>query len=149
MSISLTKIELNFSIHSTEDFDKNMEAVANLIPETLIEETEISVEELEGGYENPIQYASIVFSRVKEMERVLEKIASKLSLDQKELLNNGFDTRFHFDSKTFFLRVNKEEIYSNKLTLTSSENVIKISIKMRAYTKNVNYKEFLEQKGIL
>jgi RNA binding exosome subunit len=149
MSISFTKIEFNLSVHSTEDFDLNMEAIANLIPEELIEETEITVEELEGGHDNPIQYVTIVFNRKKEIDRVLKTIAERLAEDQKNQLNNEFDERFHFDGKTFFLRIEKEDIFHDRFVLASSENIIKISIKMRAYIKDVDYKEFLQQKGIL
>ncbi|MCE7742505.1 MAG: hypothetical protein GOP50_08580 [Candidatus Heimdallarchaeota archaeon] len=149
MTISLTKIEFSFSVHSTEDFDKNMEAIANLIPEELIEQTEITVEELEGGYNNSIQYVVINFNKTKDMSKILENIASKLSQEQKDYLNNEFEKRFHSDGKTFFLRIDKEEIFKNRLVIASSENVIKIAIKMKAYVKDVNYVEFLVNKGIL
>ncbi|MHA1199931.1 MAG: RNA-binding domain-containing protein [Candidatus Heimdallarchaeaceae archaeon] len=149
MTISLTKIDFSFSIHSTEDFDKNMEAIANLIPEEIIEQTEIVVEELEGGYDNPIQYVLLNFNKTKDMDKILENIALKLSQEQKDHLNNDFEERFHSDGKTFFLRVNKEEIFNNKLVIATSENVIKVAIKMRAYTKDVNYIEFLKGKGIV
>lgn len=149
MSISLTKIEFSFSIHSTEDFDKNMEAFSNLIPEELIEQTEVSVEDLEGGYENPIQYVTITFSKIKEMEYILKHLSSSLSEEQKNLLNTEFDDRFHFDSKTFFIRIDKEEIFNNNIVISVSDNIIKIAIKMRAYIKNVDYKEFLKTKDIL
>ena len=149
MTISLTKIEFSFSVHSTEDFNKNMTAVANLIPEELIEKTEIIVEELEGGYDNPIQYIIINFSRSKEMERILESISSKLSQKQRYQLNMEFNERFHSEGKTFFLRIDKEAIFNNVLVIASSENVIKVSIKMRAYIKDVDFKEFLKDKGIL
>ncbi len=149
MTISLIKIEFSFSVHSTEDFDKNMIAVANLIPEELIEQTEILVEELEGGYDNPIQYIIMNFSRNKDMEKILENITSRLSQEQRHQLNKEFSERFHLDGRTFFLRVDKEGIFNNELVIASSENVIKIAIKMRAYIKDVNYKEFLKEKGIL
>ena len=149
MSISLTKIEFNLSVHSTEDFDKNMEAIANLIPEELIEETEITVEELEGGHDNPIQYVSIIFNKRKEIDQVLEAIAERLTEDQKNQLSSEFDARFHFDGKTFFFRIEKEDIFHNRFVLAFSENIVKISIKMRAYIKDVDFKEFLQQRGIL
>jgi len=149
MSISLTKIKFSFSIHSTEDFDKNMEAVANLIPDELVDKTEVSIEELEGGYENPIQYATISFSKNKEMELVLDQLSNMLTLNQRNQLNEEFDDRFQFDSKTFFIRIDKEKIFDNVLEINSSDNIIKIAIKMRAYIKDVDFKDFLKTKLIL
>ena len=149
MTISLVKIEFSFSIHATEDFDKNIEAISNLIPEELIGETEVTVEELEGGYDNPIQYITICFTKPKDIEKVLHQISDKISQEQKNQLNLEFKERFHFEGKTFFLRIEKEAIFNNKLIIATSDNIIKISIKMKSYIKNVDFKEFLKEKGIL
>lgn len=149
MSIFLTKIEFTFSIHSTEDFDKNMEATANLIPENLIENTEVSIEELEGGYDNPIEYVTITFSKNKDMELILRHLSSILTTDQKNQLDGEFDERFNFDNKTFFFRIDKEKIFNNIVEIGSSDNIVKIAIKMRAYIKDVDFKAFLKSKHVL
>lgn len=149
MTISFTKLDFSFSVHSTENFDKNMIAIANLIPDEIIKDTKITVEELEGGYDNPIQYVFIEIRKPNEIEKIIENLARKLTQEQKNQLNNEFEKRFDFDGKTFFLRIEKEAIFKNKLDIATSDNVIKIAIKMVSYIKNVDFKEFLKEKGIL
>ena len=45
MDITITKLEISYSIHATEDFEKNMEALGNLIPIGFLEQTEIAIDE--------------------------------------------------------------------------------------------------------
>ncbi len=149
MTISFTKLDFSFLVHSTEDFDKNMVAIANLIPEEMIKNTKIIVEELEGGYNNPIQYVFIEFKKSEEIEKILENLVSQITQEQKNQLNTEFENRFDFDGKTFFLRIDKEGIFKNKLDIATSDNVIKIAIKTVSYVKNVDFKGFLKEKGIL
>lgn len=149
MDITISKVEYSFSVHATENFDKNMEALENLIPDELIEETEIVIEELEGGYENPIEYVVTSFSNKKLVTKILEHIVSKLSKEQKMLLYDEFEQRFNQDKKSFHIRIDKQGIYNNQLIISSATNVIKIEIKLRSYIKDVDYKQFLIDKGLL
>jgi len=149
MDITISKVECSFSVHATENFDKNMEALENLIPDELIEETEIVIEELEGGYENPIEYVVTSFSNKKLVTKILEYIVSKLSKEQKMQLYDEFEERFNQDKKSFHIRIDKQGIYNNQLIISSATNVIKIEIKLRSYIKDVDYKQFLIDKGLL
>ena len=149
MDNTISKVECSFSVHATENFDKNMEALENLIPDELIEETEIVIEELEGGYENPIEYVVTSFSNKKLVTKILEHIVSKLSKEQKMLLYDEFEQRFNQDKKSFHIRIDKQGIYNNQLIISSATNVIKIEIKLRSYIKDVDYKQFLIDKGLL
>ncbi|MHA1218716.1 MAG: RNA-binding domain-containing protein [Candidatus Heimdallarchaeaceae archaeon] len=149
MDITISKVECSFSVHATENFDKNMEALENLIPDELIEETEIVIEELEGGYENPIEYVVTSFSNKKLVTKILEHIVSKLSKEQKMLLYDEFEERFNQDKKSFHIRIDKQGIYNNQLIISSATNVIKIEIKLRSYIKDVDYKQFLIDKSLL
>ena len=149
MTISIVKIEFSLSVHATEDFDRNIEALANLIPENIIQESKIVVENLEGGYENPIQYVKTSFEKNKYINEILAHVFSKLSIEQKQQLNEEFEERFNFDKKTFHLRIDKHEIFHNKLIISSTTNVIKMEIKLRTYTKEANFKQFLVDQWLL
>ncbi|MCE7747785.1 MAG: hypothetical protein GPJ51_05270 [Candidatus Heimdallarchaeota archaeon] len=149
MDITISKVECSFSVHATENFDKNMEALENLIPDELIEETEIVVEELEGGYENPIEYVVTSFSNKKLVTKILKHIVSKLSKEQKMQLYNEFEERFNQNKKSFHIRIDKQGIYNNQLIISSATNVIKIEIKLRSYIKDVDYMQFLIDEDLL
>ena len=123
MSITATKIEVSLSVHTTEDIEKNMTAVINLLEEDLVKEANITIEELEGGYGNPIEYISMIFNKNKDIEKILKLLASKLSQQQKKQLYDEFDERFDSEEKTYFLRINKEEIYNKRLVIASSDNI--------------------------
>ncbi|OLS33177.1 MAG: hypothetical protein HeimAB125_01290 [Candidatus Heimdallarchaeota archaeon AB_125] len=149
MDITISKAEYSFSIHATEDFDKNLEALANLIPEELIQETELVVEELVGGYDNPIEYVTITFSKQKLVNKILDHLISQMSAEQKSQLYGEFEERFNQNKKSFHLRIDKQGIYNNELILSSATNVIKIEIRLRSYVKDVNFKQFLVDRGLL
>ena len=149
MDITISKTEYSFSIHATEDFDKNLEALANLIPEELIQETELVVEELVGGYDNPIEYVTITFSKQKLVNKILDHLISQMSAEQKSQLYGEFEERFNQNKKSFHLRIDKQGIYNNELILSSATNVIKIEIRLRSYVKDVNFKQFLVDRGLL
>ena len=149
MDITVVKVEFSFSVHATEDVEKNMEAVQNIIPQDIIEETNIKQERLEGGYGNPIEFLQITFTRKKEIDNALHNLAAKLSEEEKKSLADEFSERFDSNKSIFYFRAKKESAIRNKLQITSSSNAIKIAIKMRSFVKGVDFKEFLVSTGIL
>ena len=149
MDITVVKVEFSFSVHATEEVDKNLEAVQNIIPLEITEETNIKREKLEGGYGNPIEFFQLTFTRTKEIDNALQSIATQLSEEEKKSLANGFSERFDAKKSTFYFRVKKESAFRNKLQITSSSNAIKIAVKMRSFVKGVDFKEFLVNNGIL
>ena len=149
MDISVVKVEFSFSVHATEDVEKNLEAVQNIIPQEIIEDTHIKQEKLEGGYGNPIEFFQISFTRKQEIDYALQNIAAKLSEEEKKSLANDFSERFDTKKSVFYFRAKKESASRNILQTTSASNAIKIAIKMRSFVKGVDFKEFLVNAGIL
>ena len=149
MNITISKIEYSFSIHATEDFDKNMEALENLIPEDLINQIELIIEELEGGYGNPVEYVIVAFNKSKIIAKIFDSLVTIFSESQKKLLYAEFEERFNADKKSFHIRIDKQAIFNNKITISSSTDIIKIEIKLRSYVKDVDFKQFLVDKGLL
>ena len=149
MDITVVKVEFSFSVHATEDVEKNMEVVQNIIPLEIIEDTNVKQERLEGGYGNLVEFFRITFTRKKEIDIAIKNIALKISEEDKEILANEFNERFDSNKSTFFLRIRKESAIKKELQITSSSNAIKIAIKMRTFVKGVDFKEFLISAGIL
>ena len=149
MDITIVKVELSFSVHATEDVEKNMKAIQNIVPPEIIEDSIIKQEKLEGGYGNPIEFFQVTFTRKKEIDIVIQNIALKLSSKEKKSLAEEFSERFDRDKSTLYLRITKESASKNKLQITSSSSAIKIAIKLRSFIKGVDFKEFLLGVGIL
>ena len=149
MDVAITKLEISFSVHGTEDIDKNMEAISNITEEIDLNHANIVGEKLEGGYRNPIEYIQISFTKQNIIDKILKHLSSKLQKEDKALLETEFQHRFDFKKKTFHIRLDKELLYHNSLQLATSTNVVKLTIKMRAFTKDADFKNILFQKGIL
>ncbi len=149
MDVAITKLEISFSVHATEDKEKNLQAVSNLIPSSIIEQAQVMEEKLEGGYKNPIKYMRLVITKANSIDKILRSLSSKLSQEDKKTLNLEFESRIDMKNKSFFLRLDKEALANDRINIASSKNIVKISLKIRAFTKDVNLKEFLENKGIL
>jgi RNA binding exosome subunit len=149
MEVTITKLVISFSVHATEDLEKNMESLSHLIPEGIFEQMEVNIDELEGGYQNPIDFVSIPFTKANTIEKILRNFTSITPNEEKTKLGIEFDERFDLKNNTFFIRLDKEALFHGKVLVTSSANVIKLSMKMRAFTKGVDFREFLIGKNIL
>lgn len=149
MDITITKLVISFSVHSTEDLGKNLELLNYLIPNEILEQTDIIVDELEGGYHNPIDFVSIPFTKSSNINKIIKKISNIISREEKGKLSSEFDERFDQKNNMFYIRLDKEDLYHGKASLSSSANIIKLAIKMRAFTKDAKFQEFLVNQNIL
>jgi len=77
-------VDIRFCAHATEDVDKVVMAVQNVLPSDHVEDVTFNRSNLEGHYGNPITFFD---ARIKDKETVralVEKISSNLSsLDRR------------------------------------------------------------------
>ncbi|MHA1953219.1 MAG: RNA-binding domain-containing protein [Candidatus Heimdallarchaeaceae archaeon] len=149
MEITVTKLVISFSVHATEDLEKNMESLSSIFPDGILENTEVNIDELEGGYQNPIEFVSFSFTKASTIEKILRYFSSITPNEEKTKLGIEFDERFDQKNNMFYIRLDKEELFHGNVVITSSANIIKLAIKMRAFIKDVNFKKFLIDKNIL
>ncbi len=149
MDIITSKLTFSFSVHVTEDKEKNMTALSNLTNGINQNQAIITESILEGGYGNSIKFIEISFTKTAAINKIIKYISSRLSDEDKEYLGSEFENRFDSRKNIFFLRFDKNAIYENKLLITDSANIIKLAIRLRAFTKQANYKYFLIENGII
>ena len=149
MEIIASKLTFSFSVHVTEVMEKNMTALANLTKGTNQDHAIITESILEGGYGNPIKFIEVSITKTTTINKIIKYISSRLSDEDKEILGSEFENRFDSKRNTFFLRFDKNAIYVDKLLITDSSNIIKLAIRLRAFTKQANYKSFLIERGII
>ena len=149
MDIIASKLTLSLSVHVTEVIEKNMTALSNLTKGINQDHAIITESLLEGGYGNPIKFIEVSFTKTTTIDKIIKYLASRLSDKDKEYLGSEFENRFDSKRNTFFLRFDKNAIYEDKLLITDSSNIIKLAIKLRAFTKQANYKSFLIERGII
>ncbi|MHA1398761.1 MAG: RNA-binding domain-containing protein [Candidatus Heimdallarchaeaceae archaeon] len=149
MTISISRIEFNLSIHATESVEKNMLALASIIPPNVLKHAKITKEVMEGGYQNPIQFIHITLTKTKEINDIIEHFTQKIAEEDKKRLYLDFAQRFDEERKRFYIRFDKEEAYKDKLVINFSPRNVKVEIRLKSYSHGADYKEYLVEKGIL
>jgi RNA binding exosome subunit len=119
--VPLAYIDIRVFVHATEDTEKVLAAVHNLLPTELAGKVAFKKKGLAGHYKNPL----ILFkTRVKEkdaVKRVFEKLASNLDSLDKELLDKEINQ--HLDKGNLYIRVDKQSAYLNELKLCSTDPI--------------------------
>ena len=149
MDIIISKVSFSFSVHVTEEFEKNMVALSNLTKGINEDQAIVDKSRLEGGYGNPIEFVEVSYTKHTAIEKIIKQVSARLSDTHKEMLGSEFENRFDIKRKIFFIRFDKNAIYDDKIHITGSSNVIKLAIKLRAFTKQANFKNFLVEKEII
>ena len=119
--VPVAYIDIRVFAHATEDTEKVLAALLNVLPTELVGKVAIKKTSLTGHYKNPL----ILFeTRVKEkdaVEAVFEKLASGLDSLDKELLNK--EIRLHLDKGNLYIRLDKQSAYLNELKLCSTDPI--------------------------
>jgi RNA binding exosome subunit len=123
--------------HATEDTDKVLNAVRNILPSDLANAVVFKKSNLVGHHGNPI----ILFeARIKEKNAVkaaLENISSKLSSIDKEQLNS--EIKQHLDKGNFYIRFDKQSAYLNEFKLCTAD-----PIHLKVHFKKSNQEEIIK-----
>lgn len=130
-------IDIRVFAHATEDTEKVLSAVRNVLPTDLVDKVVFKKTSLTGHYKNPL----ILFeTRVKEkdaVKAVFEKLASSLGSLDKELLNNEIKQRV--DKGNLYIRLDKQSAFLNEFKLCSRD-----PIRFRIHFKKSDPEEILK-----
>jgi RNA binding exosome subunit len=126
--LPLAYVDVRFCAHATEDLDKVIEAVQNVLPSDHIEDITFRRSNLEGHYGNPITFFD---ARIKDKETVralVENLSSNLSsLDKEEL---GRTINRCVEKGSLYIRLDKQVALKGKTKFTTSDP-IRIRIRFR------------------
>ena len=121
-------VDFRFCAHATEDVDKVMEAVQNVLPNDHIEDITFKRSNLEGHYGNPITFFD---ARIKDKETVralVENLSANLSsLDKDEL---GRTINRCVEKGSLYIRLDKQAALKGKIKFATSDP-IRIRIRFR------------------
>jgi len=119
--IPIGYIDIRVFAHATEEVDKVLNAVHNILSPELIDIIAFKKTNLTGHHGNPI----ILFeTRIKEKnaaQTVFEKLSLGLSTLDKELLNS--EIKQHLDKGNLYVRLDKQSAYLNELKLSSADSI--------------------------
>jgi len=119
--IPIGYIDIRIFAHATEDVDRVLNAVRNILSPELIDIVAFKKTNLTGHHGNPI---ILLETRIKEKnaaKTVFEKLSSGLSTLDKELLNSEIKQRL--DKGNLYVRLDKQSAYLNELKLSSADPI--------------------------
>ncbi|MGB9740877.1 MAG: RNA-binding domain-containing protein [Candidatus Bathyarchaeia archaeon] len=143
--IPIGYIDIRVFAHATEDSEKVLTATRNLLPAEVLTAITFKKSSLTGHHGNPI----ILFeARVKDknaVQAIFEKIASRLSVMDKMMLNSQIEN--HLERGNLYLRLDKQSAYLNEAKITKVDAIhFKIHFKKE---KSIEIIEICRKFGLL
>lgn len=114
-------IDIRVFTHATEEADKVLNAVRNILPPELIETVVFKKTNLTGHHGNPIMLFETKIKEKDGAQAVFEKLSSGLSTLDRELLNSELEQ--HLEKANLYLRLDKQSAYLNELKLCSADPI--------------------------
>ena len=121
-------VDVRFCAHATEDVDKVMEAVQNVLPSDHTENISFRRSNLEGHYGNPITFFD---ARIKDKETVralVENLSANLSSLDKDELSRTINRCV--EKGSLYIRLDKQAALQDKIKFATSDP-IRIRIRFR------------------
>ncbi len=131
MPVLFEEIDFEVLCHATEDEDKVIRAVKNLIPADFHSSIKINKVKLEGHYHNPIIKFNIILEGDLQVRRTLSLIFKSLNSEEQRGLIENLESYID-EAGSFYLRVNKNMSYRGIAALKfDTGDVIRLKTKLR------------------
>ncbi|MHA1911694.1 MAG: RNA-binding domain-containing protein [Candidatus Kariarchaeaceae archaeon] len=137
----------------TESESKVREAMLNLLPEDLRDESTFERKVMHGQYNDRILKLELRFTNKKKINQIVSNFQSKISSSDKKGLTYNFKNQWDEQNRIWHLRINKQQAYLEKIKLDSGGDIIKWTLKFTIYdtsekdTETVT-REFLKENGL-
>jgi len=142
---SIGYVDLRVFAHATEDLDKVLTALRNLLPTDIAETAQVEKNSLMGHHGNSITLFTTQLTDKKLLPNLLEKIGQSLSALDKEDLTNNINTRI--EKTNLYLRFDKQAASMGKIKFTQ-DDPIRIKIHFKNKTPDEILK-MLKESGLL
>lgn len=114
-------IDIRVFAHATEDPEKVLTAVRNMLPPETLDAVAFKKSSLAGHHGNPI----IVFeARVNDrnaVQAIFSRIAASLGVMDKEMLNSEIES--HLENGNLYLRLDKQFAYLNEVRIAKADAI--------------------------
>ncbi len=128
-------VDVRFCVHATEDLDKVIDAVQNVLPSDHIEDVTFKRSNLEGHYGNPITFFDTRIKNKDIVRALVENISANLSALDKEELDRTINRCV--EKGSLFIRLDKQVALKGNIKFATSDP-IRIRIRFRKNkTENV------------
>ena len=121
-------MDIRVFAHATEDPEKVIAAVRNLLPEELAQTILFESTNLTGHHGNPITLFTARLADKKLLPKALEKIGARLnSIDKEQLCT---ELSLHVDKGNLYLRFDKQSAFLGSFKFTQNDPIhVKIHFK--------------------
>jgi RNA binding exosome subunit len=130
-------IDVRVFAHATEDPEKVLAAVRNILPEELSENAVFQKTSLTGHHGNPIILFRNKLTDKQALPTVLQKIGAGLTALDKETLER--DMKLHLEKGNLYLRFDKQSAYQSEVRFSQND-----PIHFKIHFKNKTAKEIVE-----
>jgi len=107
--IPVAYIGIDFFAHATEDVEKVMEAVKQILPKNRAEEIDFKKSNLKGHHGNPIVLFEAKIEGKELIKAVVESVFSRLSILDKETLRREIE--MHVEKGSLYIRLDKQAAF--------------------------------------
>ncbi len=114
-------VNIRVFAHATEDQERVLTAVRNILPEELWESAVLRTTGLAGHHGNPITLVEVVLAEREKLMAMLKKIGDNLTSLDKETLNA--EMSLHLEKGNLFLRFDKQQAFLGQLRFSSNDPV--------------------------
>jgi RNA binding exosome subunit len=123
--------------HATEDPEKVLTAVRNILPEELSENAIFQKTSLTGHHKNPITLFKTKLTDKKTLPTALQKIGAGLTALDKETLER--DMKLHLEKSNLYLRFDKQSAFQSEVRFSQND-----PIHFKIHFKNKTAEEIVE-----
>lgn len=109
--MQVLNVEIQTFVHATEDFDKVLTCLKNIIPF----EFRHSSQKTLGHFKNPIFILNIVLRKRREIEKFIASLKERLSDEDRKKIKEELEERF--EEGKFYIRLDKMRAYAGEVAL--------------------------------
>ena len=129
-------IDVRVFAHATEDSEKVLVAVRNLLPVELGESVVFQKTRLSGHHGNPIVLFEAKLADKQVLPTVLQKIGAGLTSLDKEQLEG--DVKLHLEKRNLYLRFDKQSAFQGEVLFSQNDPIhFKVHFKDKSFEEIV------------
>jgi len=125
---SIAYIDVSCFVHATEDSEKVMRAVQNVVSSDFVERITFKRSKLKGDHGNPIIFFKSRIEEEEIAESILKHVSTRLSTLEKEKLLR--ELSLHLEKGSLYIRLDKQAAFKGDLRLYAGDP-IHIRIRLR------------------
>ena len=143
--MSIAYIDIRFFAHATEDLNKVIKAVQNVLPANHVNDIVFKRDNLQGHYGNPILLFETRIKKKETVKAVIENFSSHLRELDKKALHEEID--LHVQKGSLYIRLDKQAALQGELKLCTTD-AIRLRIRFKK-AKTEDIVKTCEDLGIL